>query len=284
MAIIGASGFIGRSLHKQLAKKYTVTGTCYPREISGLYFLDITQATEVNKFIHKTSPDIVIHLAAITDLDLCERNKKLATDTHVLGTQNLVNTCQNKSIKFVYFSTDNVFDGKKGNYNEKDIPNPINVYGKTKLAGEQEVQKLKNAIILRTSMPFGIESNGKFINGTIEKLKNKQLVTAFTDMIRSPTEMSDLTQAVHTLIESDFSGIIHCVGSSKLSMYDAALEIAEVFGCEKNLIHKSKSTDLQLDAVRPYDTSLNNSLAKKNGLKFCTFKEGLIKLKKQMTN
>ncbi len=281
IAVIGAAGFIGKAISRELGKSHEVIGTSlHNRE--GYFHCDITKKSSVKDFISGHRPDVVIHLAALTDVDLCERDKANAKKIHVDGTRNLVDACKSLSPRFIYFSTDFVFDGRKGNYSEADATNPINNYGKTKLEGEKIAEALSGHLIVRASTPYSFGSGSKkFLGILLEKLSRGEKAGAFADFIRSPTLIENLAENVGALVSNGHSGVLHVTGSSQLSMYDAALQVADVFGFDPSLVQKTTSSSVSLDAPRPLDTGMNVSLARKLGLNIISFREGLLKVKKQ---
>ena len=281
IAVIGASGFIGQSILGELAKNHEVIGTSLHNS-KDYFHCDITDRESVRGFIASHKPGIVIHLAALTDVDLCERDKALAKRIHVGGTKNVVDACRAAAPKLIYFSTDFVFDGVKGNYSETDAVNPINNYGRTKLDGEQLVASMPGHVILRTSTPYSLKPGSKkFIGILLEKLSRGEKASAFADFVRSPTMVENLAENVAALISNNYSGVLHVAGSSQLSMYDAALQVAGVFGFDPSLVQKTESSSVSLDAPRPLDTGMDVSLARRLGFKVISFREGLLKLKKQ---
>lgn len=171
--------------------------------------LDITDALSVFKFIEDNSSEMIIHLAALTDVRRCEMEKALAYKTNVLGTENLVNACLefNPGCYFVYMSTAAVFDGEKGDYTEDDIPTPKNFYGLTKLLGELVARRLENHLIIR----------GNFVLRERWPYKN-----AFADRFGTYLFADDLAKAIREVIEQGLIGVVHIAGEEKLSMSDLA--------------------------------------------------------------
>ena len=171
--------------------------------------LDITNKESIKNYLKIHSIDIVIHTAAITSVRLCEENKKLAWNTNVQGTKNLVDCILkfNSKIKFVYVSTACVFDGNSGMYDEDDIPYPENFYALTKLLGEREISNLSNFLIIRTNF--------------VSK-KPWPYPAAFTDRFGTYLFASNVAIGINEVLNNNLSGIVHIVGDKKLSMYDLA--------------------------------------------------------------
>lgn len=281
IAVIGAGGFFGVPLLSELKKSFEATGTFLHKPVEGLVPLDISIESEVRSFFSRFKPDCVINLAAITDVDVCEKNPEDAFLVHAIGTKNLATACQQFNARFVYFSTDFVFDGSRGNYAETDSTNPINQYGKTKLLGELEAKKVSEHLIVRTSTPYSWNPDSKkFVAQTIARLSNGLEVNAFSDLVRSPTLVENVPENIVSLIKKDALGMVHLAGTSQVSMYEAALEAAQVFGFDEKLVKKTSIKSLSLPAPRPKDTSLNVQKAKKLGLRLLSLKEGLLQIKK----
>lgn len=275
VAVIGAGGFIGRAVFEEFKKHYAAIGTAHSSKVDGTQKLDITDARAVKKFVSASNPDAVILMAAAARPEQCERDRAYADSVNVLGTRNVVDACRASSPRFFYFSTDFVFDGGKGNYSEDDKPNPINVYGKTKLEGEIIAKGLSNHLVIRTSTPYDFTRRSeRFLNSAYERLSRGKKVTAFSDTVRSPTLPSNLAQNLSVLLDSSQKGVLHLAGPTRISMFDAARKIAEVFGFDPTLVQGVKTGTVG-NVPRPLDTSLDVSRAQKFGLKLAGFDEGL---------
>jgi dTDP-4-dehydrorhamnose reductase len=197
--VTGGSGSLGSELQK-----------IFPECLSpSSNDLDITNKQNIENYLKTHSIDTIIHTAAITSVRSCEENKKLAWNTNVEGTKNLVDSILklNSKIKFVYVSTACVFDGHSGMYDEDDIPYPENFYALTKLLGEIEISHLSNFLIIRTNF--------------VSK-KPWPYPAAFTDRFGTYLFASNVAIGIKEVLNNDLSGIIHIVGDKKLSMYDLA--------------------------------------------------------------
>ncbi len=279
ICIFGASGFYGRPLLAELAKKHEVIGAAHSQAPDGNVPLDITSMAEVGDFLRAHRPDAVINLAAVTDVDLCEKDRGLARRVNLEGAANITQACRQSGAKLFHFSTEFVFDGKKGNYSENDRPNPVNYYGETKLGSELAALSVPGNAVIRTSTPYGLSGGGKkFVNAAIEKLSRGEPVDAFSDFIRSPTLVEELAENFEVLLKKDFSGIINVAGDSQISMYGACLEIASVFGFDSSLVRESSGIAFPFAAKRPPNTGLDISLSKGLGIKMGDFKSGLARI------
>jgi len=283
----GLSGLVGTRIIELLGNKYEF------EDLSLDTGFDITSKESVFQKISSSGASLVLHLAAKTDVDGCEKDKALgengdAWKVNVLGTQNIIEACESSDKKLIYISTDFVFGGdtKKGFYTEEDIPNPINWYAMTKYEGEKRVQKsnLKWTIV-RLAYPYRakFEIKKDFLRAIIEKLENKEKLQALTDHIFTPTFIDDFAFAIDFLLSSSQTGIFHAVGSQSLTPYDAALKIADAFNLNKSLIYKTTREAYFKDrASRPFCLALKDDKIGKLGIRMRTFEEGLREIKKQM--
>jgi len=168
MLLTGVSGLLGNNLAFCLRAQYDILGVYrnHRVEIDGIETakVDITSDNDVTTLIKDFKPEVIIHCAANSDVEMCEENQEETEHINVLGTRNVANGLNGHRAKLVYISTDLVYDGKKGHFNESDPVNPLNFYGKSKYRGEQEALKAANALILRTNF-FGWNILDKFSLG-----------------------------------------------------------------------------------------------------------------------
>ncbi|HZE87559.1 MAG TPA: SDR family oxidoreductase [Methylomirabilota bacterium] len=278
---IGISGLVGSKITEVLKDKYIFDNLSLDTGV------DITDPKTLDVIRNDKEHPIVLHLAALADVDKCEESRQLGKESlaykiNVLGTENVVTACRDAGKKMIYISTDFVFDGVNppvGGYTEEDGPHPLNWYAETKQQGEEIVKNSGLAyIIARIAYPYRSTFPLKkdFVNAIIERLKNNQQVFAVTDHIMTPTLVDDIALALDKLIETKSSGIFHVVGSESLRPYDAVLKIAEVMGFDKSLISQTTRDEyFKNRAIRPFNLSLNNAKIKKLGVNMKTFEEGL---------
>lgn len=288
--IIGGSGRLGNNLTRFLLKhncEVHYTFNTYPRLIPGSvrHKLNITDKGETDKLIKKLAPDLVIHASALTDLELCENNKKLADKVNVEGTENIVNACKETNSKIVYISTSNVFSGDKDIYYEDDIPNPSNYYAFTKLIGENIVSKSGLPfLILRTDQLYSwtdrIEEK-TFVERVLDKLISNELVEVFIDWYNTPTFIPNFSYVAYTLVKQNKYGIYHVVGSDYINRYEWALEIADVFGYNKSFIRSTLSDKAGMKARRGNVHLSNGKVTSELGVKLLNIREGLTLMKKE---
>ena len=222
--------------------------------------LDITDQAAVEKTIADDSPEVVIHAASITDLDLCERNPELAYNVNAAATGFLADACRKQGSFLIYVSTDYVFDGERGNYGEHDQGNPVNVYGRSKLLGEEEVAKKAGRFcIARTSVVFGWgrKYRPNFATWVYEKLRVGEKINVVTDQYATPTLSSDLARMLVEVAEQRMNGTYHLSGSTRINRYEFAVLLARKFGLNEKLLTPVKADALSWIAKRPFDSSLN---------------------------
>lgn len=265
--ITGSRGQLGSELINIAPKKYEVFGF----DID----MDITNVKAIEDKFSLVKPDIVIHCAAYTDVDGCEDNVEKAYLVNCLGTENVALVASRYGCEFVYISTDYVFDGEKTSpYIEYDIPNPLSIYGKSKLGGEKVVSQIIDKFyIVRTT---GIYSKyGKNFVETIIKnskdSKTKGVLKVVDDQICTPTYSKDLAECIYSLIDTKMYGIYHATNNGQCSWYEFAREIFNILTLNKiyeepvNIL-PIKSKDLtNRKAKRPaYSVLSNFKLEKRN--------------------
>jgi len=248
--ITGAKGMLGWALTKELSQEYQLIGI-------DIEDADITDEEQIKKEIFNISPDIVIHTAAYTEVDNCEKNKELTYRINSAGTENVARAAKLCHAKIIYISTDFVFDGKKDSpYTEKDITNPINTYGKSKLDGERQVQAIyPDHLIVRTSWLYGPHGRN-FVDRIIQIADSGQELKIVTDQRGCPTYTMDLAKAISKLIENKASGIVNVCNSDNCTWFDFAKEILRLKKKTPKL-EPITSNELNLPAKRPAYSVLN---------------------------
>lgn len=232
--------------HKKMFKKILVTGGdgtigSYVSSIfknsdvvlSGKDTLDVTKNKQVLEQVKKNNPDLIIHLAALTNVDYCEENKSIAMKVNFGGTKNIAMVCKKYNIPLVYISTATVFGGKnppKGGYTEYDKPSPINIYGKTKLLGEEVIKKtLKDYIIIRIGWLVGGRENDKFfISYMSKKIIRGEDIFAVNDIFGTVAYTVDMLKFIKLLLDQKQTGIFHLASKGACSRYDIALILRDI--------------------------------------------------------
>ena len=221
----------------------------------------------------------------ITNVDLCTLKPKLAKDVNIKGTTNLAKKTKEYGARLAYISTDYVFDGEDGPYKEDDKPNPINVYGRTKLEAEEIViSKLRDSVVIRTSQLYGVDHIGRnFIVKIIRNMNSNKNIYAADDFYSTPTYAGLLSEMIIKLVEKNAKGLYHGAGTEFISRYDYVNKIADIFGLDKTLIQKVKLKDLKLKAARPPKGGLKiDKIKKEKIVKAYDCYAGLALLKKEM--
>lgn len=241
--------------------------------------LDVTNRENVINMIKKTRPDCVIHCVSEIKIDLCEQNKDDCKKTNVDGTRNVVDAAKSCGAKIIFPSTDQVFDGRKGNYVETDKTGPVNFYGETKLEGEKLTEKSSDYFIGRAGVMYS--PKGNFTSWVLRDLKNGE-VRAAKDLVSCPTFATEFAECLLYVLKKDVKGLYHTAGNEKISKYDFIRKFAKTFGFDSDMVKQVSLKDLRLPAKRPQDSSLNTSKIKSLGFKFSDVSGALKKLKEQL--
>jgi dTDP-4-dehydrorhamnose reductase len=263
--VTGALGMLGADLVQALenTERFDVIKT-------DVDDMDITNVAAVRDLMLAEKPDIVCHLAAFTDVDGAESKRLECWRVNVEGTMNIAIFCRELNAQMIYISTDYVFDGNAADsYLEHDLTKPINFYGESKLAGEQNAQALVEKIkIVRTSWLCGHGGSGKNFVETILKLAERESeLSIVTDQVGHPTFTFDLADAIIQLIGVEEYGVFHVTNRGKCSWYDFAAEILKQAGLEDVPLRAITSDQLrQRPANRPAFSALENTRFDKIGL------------------
>ena len=318
--ITGASGFLGKMILKKLSWHYKVIGLARSLDMSeiallpqdksrglrvaisehaqkhaphfsagsvfdkSLISIDLLDESRLREIFQTYKPEIVIHCAAMTDVNSCEKEKDNAFKSNVVATSHLVKFCKKYNSKLIFISTDAVFDGKKGNYLEEDKVCPINVYGKTKAEAEKLVRNLDDYMIIRTAVLYG-RGGKKFINKMIDKLEKNENVEAANDIMRSPTLVDNVAEGIKVAIKKEIRGILHIAGDTKDSLYNITRKIAVALKKDISLVKPCPISKYEQGiAPQPRDTTLNIKKAKSIGINLLTIEEGILFLKEGSSN
>ena len=249
LMIFGGSGFVGGNLAK-LAQtkdwKVWIVDSFYRAGLEDVEWklTDITKKEDVDRVFEEIKPDAVVNVAAVADIDKAEREKDLAWRVNVDGARFVADNCAKYGIKYIFFSSDAVFDGKGKLYGEEDPVGPVNYYGRTKAEAEKAVLTVyPGAIVVRISLVIGFPVTGgnSFFGGLEPKLKEGREVLCSTTEYRTPVDVSTLSQCVLELAESDFSGVLHLGSTNSLNRYELTKKAARTMGYDENLV-KPEST------------------------------------------
>jgi len=246
IVVTGAYGQLGRSLQDVLVGHEIL--------LVDLPEYDVTQPGIIGT-IEGYQPEVVIHAGALTDVDACELDPDAAYSVNALGTRNVAVACQRCDAPMVYISTDYVFDGdKEGPYLEFEEPNPINVYGRSKLAGELLVRDLLSRFyVVRTAWVYARGGNN-FVAKILALAGEREELSVVTTEVGSPTYAPDLAEAIVRLIEYPLYGIYHLVNEGSCSRYEFARKILELAGKSGFPLHPAQAYD------RPTRVPANSTL------------------------
>ena len=250
--IAGAGGMLGKDLAAELENAHELIKTDVGE-------LDITDLRSVMNFTVKTRPDMIINAAAVTNVDACETEAELAFRVNAVGARNLAAASCELAAPILHFSTDYIFDGEKGSpYIESDAPNPLGVYGKSKLEGEEHVRRHANRhYILRIQSTYG-EHGKNFVTTIIKAAREKGVLTVVNDQRSSPTYTKDVCGFVSRLIEQPGYGTYHVSNSGGPSWYEFAGEIIKQTGLANVKLEPCSAKDYKRPARRPKFSVLEN--------------------------
>ena len=262
--VIGASGQVGQHLLAALTNLgHEAVGTCYSHPLPDMRRLDIRSGAEVRSLIAQVRPEVIYLPASLTDVDCCELHPGEGYLTNVIGVRNVVGAANGMEAKLVYFSSDYIFSGDHGPYQEDDPPNPICEYGRQKLIAEHHVAgHSHDYLIVRTTVVYGWEVQGKnFVNRLLNTLAAGQKIKVPNDQVGTPTYAPNLARAAIVLALSEAGGIYNVVGPERTNRYEFACEAARVFGLDLRLIDPVATCELGQAAPRPLNAGMTNEKA-----------------------
>jgi len=260
--ICGSNGLLGQRLALLLCSQtqYEVLNTShhrsfvFDRRLFDYTQLDIRSKSDTKSLISSFQPEVILNAAALSDVDWCEEHREEAWKVNVVGVENLIEAAKKVGATLVHVSSDYVFDGRSGPYNEEDKPSPVSYYGKTKLASENaiRVSGVPHAI-LRSMVLFGygIDVRKNFALWVVQRLREGKSIRCAADMIGNPTYVGDLSYALTRAFELGRTGLYHVCGPERLSRYEFAKRIAASFDLDATLIQPVLTQALGLSAPRP---------------------------------
>jgi len=281
--ITGASGFVGENLAHRFAREAEVVlayATQRPRAVTEkAYSVDLAVRDNFTEALGDLTVEAVIHAAAMVSPDLCEKDPRTAQAVNVEGTREVAHWAEARNATMVYFSTDLVFDGKRGNYNEEDSPAPLNVYGRSKLAGEEEVLRIcTRAVVVRLALSYGTTrgARGDWTLSMRRALDAGETLHLYTDQFRTPAYVGDTAEAVFRLARSGRSGIYHMGGGERVSRYGFGQTFCRIFGLDERRFLPARMEENRMDAPRATDCSLDTEkISREIGLVPCGVEQGL---------
>lgn len=285
IAVTGYHGFIG----SKLAELLSVQHQLFP--MGKQENVDITKPDTIQRALEKTNTDIILHLAAYTNVDEAEKQKSMgknspAYQTNVIGAQNIARAAKQHGKKLIHISTDMVFGGiEQDFYHEKDMPFPVNFYGMTKFEGEQNVLASNNeAAVLRIAYPYTfLAVKRDYVRIFIQYFKEKKAFSSVADCFYTPTYIDDIATSLSVILEKNLSGILHGTSEEKLSGYEIAQKIADKFGFDKSLVTPTTRQDFFKDrAPRSKNTALANDTLHSLGIQLHTLAQALDEFPKEL--
>ena len=293
--ITGANGLLGQKLVELLVQESTVDLIATARgenrlpNTNGYRYvsLDITQSNEVNTVFETYKPDVVIHTAAMTNVDTCETDQSGCELLNVTAVAFLIDACQKHDTFLCHLSTDFIFDGADGPYTEEATPNPISVYGASKLRAEKliEASSIRWAIA-RTVLVFGIVADMSRTNIILwvkKSLEDGKQINVVTDQFRTPTLAEDLAIGCWLIAQKETEGIFNISGSDFLTPYEMAIKTANYYGLPTDLIKQADSSTFSQPAKRPPRTGfILDKAIRELGYQPRTFDEGIALMSKQI--
>ena len=264
--VTGSNGLLGQTLISLLSSKKgvkliaTSKGANRYLDTAGYEYaeLDLCDSTAVTNVLDTYLPDVIIHTAAITNVDTCHIERDLCRKLNIHAVEDLVKLCEKQNIHFIHLSTDFVFDGQNGPYLETDEPKPVSFYGESKYEAEKLIQAsaCKWAII-RTILVYGVTANMSRSNIVLwakSALEKGEFINVVNDQWRMPTLVQDLAEACWLIAEQGANGVFHVSGREMMTICDLVYKVADFWKLDKTLIVPINSASLNQEAKRPAKT------------------------------
>jgi dTDP-4-dehydrorhamnose reductase len=282
--VTGASGQLGGYLLRELRRR-GVDAMAWSGSRTGRLFdadlqpVDLADAGRVADAFRLARPDAVIHAAALSSMAACYQDPDRARRVNTEGTAVLAGLADRAGIRFVYVSTDLVFDGTRGGYHEEDLPAPVSVYGRSKADAEPAALACRRGLVARVSLMFGPTLVGRpsFFDEQIAALTEQRPVTLFADEWRTPLGYATAAKALVELLSADVTGVLHVGGPERLSRLEMGQRLAAFLGADASVIRARRRADVPLTEPRPCDVSLDSSRWRQRfpGLPWPTWDEAL---------
>ncbi len=274
LLILGCGGMLGQAVYHTLKENNTLLATDIDLNESWLEFLDIRDIDSILKTCEAFKPELIINLAAYTDLEYCEQNKEDAYLTNALGQENVCLVAGKYDIPAVYISTAGIFDGAQEYYNDFEMPAPLSIYGKSKYYGElHTIKSLKKYFIFRAGwMMGGLNKDKKFIKKIYDQLKEgKKEIFVVDDKLGTPTYTWDFAASIEKIIATEYYGLYNMVCEGSASRFEVASEFVKNLNLSDSVkISIVPSDHFKIDyfAPRPASEKLINLKLKTRNLLF----------------
>ncbi len=273
--ITGCGGMLGKAVYETFAPHCQILATDIDLNEPWLEYGDVTDFQKISEKAFKFGPDLIINLAALTDLEYCEKNPEITWKTNALGAENMALISKKLNATHVYISTAGIFDGRKEYYNDFEQPNPISIYAKAKYYGETVIEKmLGNYFIFRAGwmMGGGYEKDKKFINKIFKQILNgKKELFVVNDKLGTPTYTVNFAEAMFAIVQTELYGLYNMACEGSCSRYDIAVEFIKLLGLEKEINIKTVDSDFfknEFFAPRPNSEKLINLKLSARGINF----------------
>jgi dTDP-4-dehydrorhamnose reductase len=299
--IIGIGSLTGSKIARLGKNDYEIFGSFNLRDpkiesINSLKF-DISKNESLEKILHEISPDVIINCTALNNVDYCENHQAESEKINSNFLKDLSKISNTKNIKLIHLSTDSVFDGtKEMPYVETDIPNPINIYGKTKFIGEKFVLNYTENLVVRASVLYGLlpkkieslDTSSKkpinFAQWLISKLSKNEEVNIITDELSTPIIADDFANSILHLISKDKIGLFHSAPNIQISRYDFSIKLANYLELDTDLILPTTTQNLGRNVQTALNKCLSSDKLRSTGFNFMTLNESFNLLKQQIKN
>ncbi len=274
--IAGCGGMLGEAVYDVFAKNYEhVLATDIDLNQPWLFYMDVRELNQCEKVFCDFKPDIVLHLAALTDLEYCELNHENSWLTNALGTENMALLVEKHNCQMVYISTAGIFGGEQDVYTDFDKPNPLSHYAKSKYYGERFVlERVSKIFVFRAGwmMGGGVAKDKKFINKVYKQIvAGKKEIFVVDDKLGTPTYTCDFANSIFKVLQTDYYGLYNQVCSGSCSRYDVAVELVKLINLDKEIKVTKVDSDYfkeEYFAPRPYSEKLVNLKLDKRGINF----------------
>ena len=280
--IIFGIGFLGTKLISLLSKENRVIGIDRTPKNNLIKKLDATDKKAVREFLLRERPDVVIDTIALTSSVACEKNPELCKELNYKTARNISDICNEMGTKMIFISSSYVFDGKKGNYKEEDIPSPLNEYGKMKILAEKEILRLNNSIVLRVDMIYGFNGWNE-PKGVLNWIfSENEIILREPNQLRQPVLIEDIENTIKVLLEKNQVGIFHVAGLTKISMIDFLKKLESLVRNNSQIRITKEEPEIKIKI--PQNATLDISKIKSLGIQTKSLEEGLEILKNQLKN
>lgn len=273
--IAGCGGMLGESVYEYFAPRCRVFASDIDQNADWLHYGDVRDYRQIEQSIDEFEPHLLINLAALTDLEYCERNPDDAWATNALGAENLALIAGKRKVPHVYISTAGIVDGAQDVYNDFDMPNPLSIYAKAKYHGELFVQRyLERHFVFRAGwmMGGGPAKDKKFVNKIFQQIKaGKRELFVVDDKLGTPTYTVSFARGIFKVVESGLYGLYNQVCGGDCSRYDVAVAFVKLLGLEGDVKVTKVSSDhfkTEYFAPRPPSEKLVNFKLNARGINY----------------